>query len=102
MGKSFLLTFMAILPVLLCASIKREGDARKDSYPLTSPSSLQFSNTTGSGTTKEMINSFIDIANYASLTYGDDLEKNSKYIKLRMDEFYGLEDDNFFIFIQSD
>ena len=49
-----------------------------------------------------MIDSFITIANFACVTYRDDMEKNAKFIKYRMDELYGKEGDNFYVIIQSD
>jgi hypothetical protein len=45
---------------------------------------------------------FISIANYASRVYGDNTEKNLKYIKARMDQFYGKGLSNFYVFIQTD
>lgn len=35
------------------------------------------------------------------MVYGDDLEKNMKYIKLRMDALYGKASFNFYVFIQT-
>lgn len=52
--------------------------------------------------TQEQVDSFINLANYASRVYGEDIEKTTKFIKSRMDELYGLQNDNFYIFIQTD
>jgi hypothetical protein len=56
---------------------------------------------TGKGVTQEQVDSFIKFANYASTVYGEDIEKTSKFIKSRMDEFHGLSNDNFYVFIQT-
>jgi hypothetical protein len=36
------------------------------------------------------------------MVYGDDIEKNMKYIKYRMDYYYGKGYSNFYVFIQTD
>lgn len=42
------------------------------------------------------------MANYASRAYGDDIEMNLKYIKAKMDSFYGTTLSNFYVYIQTD
>lgn len=42
------------------------------------------------------------MANYASRVYSDDIEMNLKYIKARMDSFYGDTLINFYVYIQTD
>lgn len=49
-----------------------------------------------------MLDSFIAFANFASDTYQDDLVKNTKYIKFRMDSLYGKASSGFAIIIQTD
>ncbi len=49
-----------------------------------------------------MLDSFRDWANFAYFSYRDDMEKTTKYIKYRMDELYGKESDNFYVFVQTD
>lgn len=49
-----------------------------------------------------MLDSFITFANFASVTYRDDIEKNAKFLKYRMDELYGKNGDNFYVIIQTD
>lgn len=49
-----------------------------------------------------MIKSFSEFADFASFIYREDLQKNTKYIKSRMDELYGLANNYFYIFIQTD
>jgi hypothetical protein len=70
--------------------------------PISFASNLKFENMTGKGATKEMIDSFITFAQYSSSVYRDDIEKTVKFIKYRMDERYGRQNDNFYIYIQTD
>lgn len=49
-----------------------------------------------------MLNSFIAFANFASATYQNDLVKNAKFIKFRMDDLYGKAYSGFCIIIQTD
>ena len=49
-----------------------------------------------------MIDSFITFANFASDTYQDDLAKNTKFIKFRMDDLYGKANSGFIVIIQTE
>lgn len=49
-----------------------------------------------------MLDSFIAFANFASITYQDDIAKNIKFIKFRMDQLYGKTNSAFYIIIQTD
>lgn len=53
-------------------------------------SALQFHNKNGSGLKPEQLTYFVEVANYASRVYGDNIEMNLKFIKAKMDSAYGM------------
>lgn len=73
---------IALLLVLLLPFILAEQSSIFSPFVT---SGLTFSNVTGKGVTKEQVESFINLANYASRVYKDDIEKTTKFIKSRMD-----------------
>jgi hypothetical protein len=51
--------------------------------------------------TKEQLSTFISLANYASAVYGGDVEKCTRYIKMRMDYLFGMPSYFFMVLIQT-
>ena len=49
-----------------------------------------------------MLKNFVNFANSASAFYKSDVQANIKYIKDQMDELYGSDDENFFVYIQTE
>ncbi len=91
---------LILLCILLSWALCQKGQT--ENKLISFGSGLQFPNRTGSGLTPEQMSFFISVANYASRAYGDNVEMNLKYIKAKMDQFYGTTYSNFYVFIQTD
>ena len=99
---------MKTLLIVLCALVLTQA-FKIDQNPIFEGQKLQakptgrtFSNYIGQGVTDDMLSDIVNFVNAASGFYKDDVAKNAQYIKSKLDKIYGDDEQNFFVFIQTE